>query len=146
MVNQALETKVDGRPVSPVTALCRFDEQSNATVNLTFPATNFSSLTLCSSWLVLLQPGHRQSFIVENDAREKLTERMLSANDHCVTLQISPAVPDSAHTNALPAAPPPGAAAPSQRRAWAGRLWKIELGCAALAALLGGWWLARRRG
>ncbi len=105
MAAQALEVKMDNRPVPPAKATCRFDDFDNATVNLTFATTNFSTLVMCSSWLVLLEPAHRETFALQNDKGETLSQRELTGRDNCVTLHFNSATPDKKEIGAANPAP-----------------------------------------
>jgi len=84
---EALEVRFDDQPAKASEARCRFDENGNATVYLSFPARSFSTLTIRSKWLALLPPGHRQFFSLQNPDGDVLAERLLSAKSDSATLQ-----------------------------------------------------------
>jgi hydrogenase/urease accessory protein HupE len=84
----ALDVRLNEQPVQPTNIVCAFDDQQNATVDLTFPSTTFSKLVLRSKWLALLQPGHRQFLSLQNPSGEVLAERLLSANADTITVQM----------------------------------------------------------
>ena len=114
LASQALEIKVDGAPVKATAARCQFDRDDNASINLTFPTTNFSTLLICSSCLALLPPEHQETFSLQNDKGETLTERMLTASNRCVTIQLNGAEsvqPRAPRTPASPVRPSPTRAA-----------------------------------
>ena len=83
----ALEVWFDDQLAKASEARCRFDENGNATVYLSFPARSFSNLTIRSKWLALLPPGHRQFFSLQNPDGDVLAERLLSAKSDSATLQ-----------------------------------------------------------
>src|SRR6266568_1986241 len=83
----ALEVWFDDKLAKASEARCRFDENGNATVYLSFPARSFSTLTIRSKWLALLPPGHRQFFSLQNPDGDVLAERLLSAKSDSATLQ-----------------------------------------------------------
>jgi hydrogenase/urease accessory protein HupE len=88
---QALDVKLDGRPVSPGEFRCRFDEANNATVYLSFSVGSFSNLMVRSKWLAMLPPGHRQFLSLQNPNEQVLAERLLSANSDSITVQMDAA-------------------------------------------------------
>jgi hydrogenase/urease accessory protein HupE len=86
-----LEVKFDEQPVETTEARCRFDETDNASIYLSFPARPFAKLVVRSKWLVLLPPGHRQFFSLQNSDGDVLANRLLSANNDLVTLEMDTA-------------------------------------------------------
>jgi len=91
MGTNAVDVKLDGKPVTPGSVKCNFDPNDNASVTITFTAAQFSKLELRSKWLALLQPGHRQFLSIQNPNGDALAERLLSANSDSVTIQLDPA-------------------------------------------------------
>src|SRR5439155_1400487 len=91
MASQALEVKLDGQAATPSQIRCRFDENDNASVYLSFPVGSFSNLVVRSKWLAMLQPGHRQFLSLQNPDGQVLAERLLSANSDSITVQMDPA-------------------------------------------------------
>ncbi len=86
----ALEVSLDHQPVSATEARCHFDGNDNATIYVRFPATSFTNLVIRSKWLAMLQPGHRQTFSLQNPAGEVLAQRLLSPNSDSVTIEMDP--------------------------------------------------------
>jgi len=87
----ALEAKLDGRPIAPAGVKCSFDPSDNASVTITFDTPQFSKLEIRSKWLALLQPAHRQFLSIHGPNGNVLAERLLSANSDSVTIQMNPA-------------------------------------------------------
>lgn len=87
----ALEVKLDGRPITPASVKCTFDPSDNASVAITFDTPQFSKLEIRSKWLALLQPAHRQFLSIQGPSGNVLAERLLSANSDTVTIQMNPA-------------------------------------------------------
>lgn len=93
MAAQALDVSFDDVPVRATDARCRFDENNNGSVYVSFPSKPFKKLVVRSKWLALLPPGHRQFFSLQNPNGDTLAERMLSANSDSVTIQMDPMQP-----------------------------------------------------
>jgi hydrogenase/urease accessory protein HupE len=84
----SLDVTFDGTAAKATNAVCSFDENNNATVELIIPARTFSVLVVRSKWLALLQPGHRQFVSLQNPSGVVLAERLLSANSDSITIQM----------------------------------------------------------
>jgi hydrogenase/urease accessory protein HupE len=87
----ALDVKLDGQPIVPATVKCSFDPSDNASVTITYTTSQYSKLEIRSKWLAVLQPGHRQFLSIQDSNGNVLSERLLSANSDCVTIQMDPA-------------------------------------------------------
>lgn len=87
----ALDVKLDGRPISPASTKCTFDPNDNASILIIYAVSNYSKLEIRSRWLALLQPSHRQFLSIQNPSGEALAERLLSRNSDSVTIHISAA-------------------------------------------------------
>ena len=94
---QALDIKFEDQAIAATDARCRFDENNNGSVYLSFPTKPFKKLVVRSKWLALLPPGHRQFFSLESPSGEKLAERMLSANSDSVTIEMESTQSTSEH-------------------------------------------------
>lgn len=88
--NSALEIALNGQMATMTSARCEFDENFNATVSLDFTAGAFTNLVIRSRWLALLQPGHRQLLTLRTASGQVLAERLLSANDDRITVEVDP--------------------------------------------------------
>ena len=88
---QALDVTMGSNDVVAIEARCRFDTNNNATVFLSYPVSNLTSLVIRSKWLAMLPPGHRQFFSLENPDGVVLDQRMLTANADTVTVDIDAA-------------------------------------------------------
>jgi hydrogenase/urease accessory protein HupE len=86
---EALEVTFDDRPVVVTETRCEFDDNNNATVSISFSARPFTNLVIRSKWLARLPPGHRQLLTLQT-TDGILVERLLSANNDQVTIQIDP--------------------------------------------------------
>lgn len=97
----ALEITFNDQAATMTSARCEFDENFNATLSLSFSAAPFTNLVIRSKWLALLQPGHRQLLTLRNASGEVLAERLLSANDDHISVQVdaqaaaAPPIPES---------------------------------------------------
>jgi hydrogenase/urease accessory protein HupE len=87
----ALEITLDGQPASMTAARCEFDGNDNAAISLIFSGRSFTNPVIRSKWLALLQPGHRQLLTLKTDSGQVLAERLLSANDDHITVEVDPA-------------------------------------------------------
>jgi hydrogenase/urease accessory protein HupE len=99
MGTNALEVKVDGRPIAPSGVKCSFDPSDNTSVRIIFSVPQFSKLEIRSKWLALLQPGHRQFLSVQNQNGDALAERLLSQNSDSITVQVDAIAPALAPAN-----------------------------------------------
>jgi hydrogenase/urease accessory protein HupE len=88
MAKDALEVSLDAKPVTASVARCHFDGNDNATIYVSFGAGPFTNLVIRSKWLAMLQPGHRQTFSLQNPAGEVLAQRLLSQNSDSVTIEM----------------------------------------------------------
>ena len=88
---QALDVTMGTNDAVAVEARCRFDTNNNATVFLSYPVTNLTSLVIRSKLLAMLPPGHRQFFSLENPDGVVLDQRMLTANSDTVTVTLDAA-------------------------------------------------------
>ena len=86
----ALEITFNGESVPAREIHCEFDTNNNANVSISFLAKPFTNLVIRSRWLALLPPGHRQFLSLQNPNGEVLAERLLSANNDRVTIQMDP--------------------------------------------------------
>ena len=73
-----------------VSGVVDFDINDKASISLTFAAKSFTNLIIRSKWLALLPPGHRQFFSLQNSNGATVAERMLSANNDQITVQMNP--------------------------------------------------------
>ncbi len=97
----ALEVSFDGVAVAASKLHCQFDENNNAMVMLSFPAPSFTNLVIRSKWLALMPPGHRQFLSLQTSAGQVLSERLISANNDSLAVQLDSArVVATAHSGA----------------------------------------------
>lgn len=85
-----LEVTFNGQNAPLIDARCEFDDNNNATISVSFPAVAFTNLMIRSKWLALLQPGHRQLLNLQTAGGQVLAERLLSANNDHITVEIDP--------------------------------------------------------
>lgn len=85
----ALEVMFDGRPMAVAHPTCTFDSAGNVTVGLRVQGVSRGTLRLRSTWLAHLPLGHRQFVTVQRVDGSKLGERLLSARDDTVTLEMA---------------------------------------------------------
>src|SRR5436190_1979558 len=88
IANTALEVRFDGQVATATEVRCHFDGNDNATIYLGFPAKPFTNLVVRSKWLAMLQPGHRQTFSLQNPAGDVLGQRLLKADSDSVTFEL----------------------------------------------------------
>ncbi len=85
----AIEVKIAGQTRASTKTSCQFDQSGNAIFTLSYPASGASQLEIRSDWLTLLPPGHRQYFTFQNETGAVLVEKLLSASDDSMTLNLT---------------------------------------------------------
>ena len=99
-VASEFEVRFDDVLGEPTDVRCQLDPNDNVEVYLDIPGKKFSRLFLRSKVLALLPPGHRQYLLLQTSAGQTVAERLLSAGNDTVTVQVDAqpsagAVPDS---------------------------------------------------
>ena len=87
-VPQVLQVKLNGQPVTPTAIHCHFDQYEDACLDLTFPCGSYTNLVIRSMWLAMLPQGHRQLVTLQDPKGDVLAERLLSANNDSITIQM----------------------------------------------------------
>jgi len=88
MVAGHCEAKFDGSLVAPRIIGCQQDDAKNVSIRLDFPAANAGTLEINFPIIKLLPFGHRMFFSLSDAAGKTLVERLLSANDATVSVQL----------------------------------------------------------
>jgi hydrogenase/urease accessory protein HupE len=86
----ALEVSFDGVAVAASKIHFQFDENNNAMVMLSFAAPSCTNLVIRSKWLAVMPPGHRQFLSLQTSTGQVLSERLLSANNDSLVVQLNP--------------------------------------------------------
>lgn len=99
LADTALQLKFDASRPAPGEATVTLDDANNASLHFTIPQVPTGQLTIRSSWLARLPGGHRQFLTVQSTAGLPLAERLLSAREDTLVIEIpATATPPSATT------------------------------------------------
>lgn len=88
-----MQLQVNGQPVTATNLRCAFDTANNLTIQFSFPRRAAGKMVVRSTWLLLLPPGHRQYFTIQNAARETLAEHLFNAREDTASFELSAATP-----------------------------------------------------
>ena len=92
---QSLEVRFNDQVVHASDVRCNFDEtNNNADISLNFKGDTTATLVIRSKWLSLLPPGHRQFLSIERADGVVVDQRLLSANNDVVMIQLPSSGPE----------------------------------------------------